>query len=52
MAIFYLTIPFMILAVSIAVVPLLWAMKHHEKWENASQAEVMFFEREEELIAA
>jgi len=31
---FYLTIPFMILAIAIAVVPLIWTMRHHQTWEE------------------
>lgn len=35
MIIFYLTIPFMILALGVAVLPLTWALTHHEEWERS-----------------
>jgi hypothetical protein len=34
MLVFYLTVPFMILAIAIAVGPLLWAMKHRQEREE------------------
>jgi hypothetical protein len=30
----YLTIPIMILALAVAVVPLVWAMAHPERWSG------------------
>jgi nitrogen fixation-related uncharacterized protein len=34
MLVFYLTVPFTILAIAVAVGPLLWAMKHQQEWEE------------------
>jgi hypothetical protein len=32
---FYLTVPFMILAIAIAVGPLIWTIRHHQEWEGS-----------------
>jgi hypothetical protein len=32
----YLTIPIMILALAVAVVPLVWAMAHPERWSQGT----------------
>ena len=34
MLIFYLTIPFMVLGAAIAIVPLVFAMRHQQAWED------------------
>lgn len=34
MFVIYLTIPLMLFAIAVTVVPLLWAMRHHERWET------------------
>jgi nitrogen fixation-related uncharacterized protein len=34
MTLLYLSIPFMVVGVAIAVVPLLWAMGHQQQWED------------------
>ena len=52
MTIFYLTIPLMILGVAIAIVPLVWAMKHHEEWETSAAPTVLFEDSHDELLAA
>ena len=52
MTIFYLTIPLMILGIAIATVPLMWAMKHHDEWEENAAPTPLHFDDEEELIAA
>jgi hypothetical protein len=52
MIIFYLTIPFMILALSVAVLPLTWALKHHEEWEKSLPSIALVEEEKFELIAA
>jgi hypothetical protein len=31
-----ITVPFMILAVAVAVVPLIWTIAHHEEWQVAN----------------
>ncbi len=36
MLIVYLTIPFMLLGLAVAVVPLLWATRRHEAWADAA----------------
>ena len=36
MLIVYLTIPFMLLGLAVAVVPLLWATRSHEVWADAA----------------
>jgi hypothetical protein len=52
MIIFYLTIPFMILALGVAVLPLTWALKHHENWDKSLVTVSDFEEKELELVAA
>ena len=37
MFVVYLTIPFMLFGIAIAVVPLLWAMWHRHQWEECSE---------------
>jgi hypothetical protein len=51
MIIFYLTIPFMILALGVAVLPLTWALKHHEEWER-SLTPVTNLDREKLVLLA
>jgi len=53
MIIFYLTIPFMILALGVAVLPLTWALRHHEEWEKSLPPLAALEEEEDhDLIAA
>lgn len=53
MIVFYLTIPLMILGTAIAVVPLLFAMKHQQEWEDRSvQAAQTGSPSEQERVAA
>jgi hypothetical protein len=40
MLIFYLTIPFMVLGTAIAVVPLIFAMRHEHALEQAARQQV------------
>jgi hypothetical protein len=51
MTIFYLSTPLMILGIAIAIVPLAWAMKHHEEWE-VSSVTPLETQHDEELLAA
>jgi hypothetical protein len=37
MALFYLSIPLMVAGMAIAVVPLVWAMKHQAGWEQGPE---------------
>ena len=41
MLIFYLTIPFMVLGAAIAIVPLVFAMRHQQAWENSTTPAVV-----------
>ena len=47
-----LTVPLMLVAVAIAVVPLLWGMKHQLEWEECDLASVVLIDDEDARIAA
>jgi hypothetical protein len=52
MIVFFITIPLMILGIAIAILPLSWAMKHHEEWEASALPTPLEESRDEEPIAA
>jgi hypothetical protein len=52
MLVVYLTIPFMLLAIAIAVVPLLWTMKRHQHLSGQLPIEVVHGNREAGRLVA
>jgi hypothetical protein len=52
MLIFYLTIPFMLLGATIAIVPLIFAMRHQHEWEDAAMEPAVRTQQQEEPLAA
>jgi hypothetical protein len=52
MIIFYFTIPLMILGTAIAIVPLVFAMRHQYEWEDPARQPAAAARREAERLAA
>ena len=48
----YLTIPLMLIAITLAVVPLLWGIKHQLEWEECDLARVVSFEDDDDARIA
>jgi hypothetical protein len=52
MFVVYLTVPFMLLAIAVTVVPLVWAMRHHERWDREHSPVAVPAFRSEDRMAA
>ncbi len=52
MLVFYLTIPFMLLGAAIAVVPLIFAIRHQQQWEEATAPAIRPGRKETDPLAA
>jgi len=53
MLIFYLTVPFMLLGAAIAIVPVMFAMRHEHEWQDgAPQPVIQDFRRDQQAQTA